>query len=69
MFGSRRLMGTQGGNASPGRDLPLLADLYRRGRLELERLVSERIPLEEVNEGIARVRSGTVARSVIVFDG
>ena len=69
LFGSRRLMGTQGGDASPGRDLPLLADLYRRGRLELERLVSERIPLEEVNEGIARVRSGTVARSVIVFDG
>jgi S-(hydroxymethyl)glutathione dehydrogenase/alcohol dehydrogenase len=68
LFGSRRLMGTQGGDASPARDLPLLADLYRRGRLNLESLVSERIPLEEVNEGVAHVRSGAVARSVIVFD-
>ncbi|WP_395110688.1 zinc-binding dehydrogenase [Actinomadura sp. SCN-SB] len=67
LFGSRRLMGTQGGDATPARDLPMLADLYRRGRLNLEGLVSERIPLDAVNEGVARVRSGAVARSVIVF--
>jgi S-(hydroxymethyl)glutathione dehydrogenase/alcohol dehydrogenase len=67
LFGSRRLMGTQGGDATPARDLPVLADLHRRGRLNLERLVSERIPLEAVNEGVAHVRSGSVARSVIVF--
>jgi S-(hydroxymethyl)glutathione dehydrogenase/alcohol dehydrogenase len=67
LFGSRRLMGTMGGDAVPARDLPMLADLYRLGRLNLDLLVSERIPLEEVNEGIAHVRSGSVARSVIVF--
>ncbi|MFC6885449.1 MULTISPECIES: alcohol dehydrogenase catalytic domain-containing protein [Actinomadura] len=68
LFGSRRLMGTQGGDATPARDLPLLADLHRRGRLNLEGLVSERVPLEAVNEAVAHVRSGAVARSVIVFD-
>ncbi|MDL4771571.1 MULTISPECIES: alcohol dehydrogenase catalytic domain-containing protein [Thermomonosporaceae] len=68
LFGSRRLMGTQGGDATPARDLPLLVDLYRRGRLNLEGLVSERVPLEAVNEAVAHVRSGAVARSVIVFD-
>lgn len=68
LFASRRLMGTQGGDATPARDLPLLADLYRSGRLNLEGLVSERVPLDEVNEAVARVRSGAVARSVIVFD-
>jgi S-(hydroxymethyl)glutathione dehydrogenase/alcohol dehydrogenase len=68
LFGSRRLMGTQGGDANPARDLPLLVDLYRRGRLNLEGLVSERIPLEQINEGIEHVRAGSVARSVVVFD-
>jgi S-(hydroxymethyl)glutathione dehydrogenase/alcohol dehydrogenase len=68
LFASRRLMGTQGGDAAPARDLPLLVDLYRRGRLNLEGLVSERVPLEKVNEAVEHVRSGAVARSVIVFD-
>ncbi|RFU37814.1 alcohol dehydrogenase [Actinomadura logoneensis] len=68
LFGSRRLAGTQGGDAVPARDLPILADLYRSGRLNLDGLVSERVPLERVNEAVAHVRSGAVARSVIVFD-
>jgi S-(hydroxymethyl)glutathione dehydrogenase/alcohol dehydrogenase len=68
LFGSRRLMGTQGGDAVPARDLPLLVDLYQRGRLNLDGLVSERVPLEKVNEAVEHVKSGAVARSVIVFD-
>jgi S-(hydroxymethyl)glutathione dehydrogenase / alcohol dehydrogenase len=68
LFASRRLMGTQGGDAVPRRDLPLLVDLHRRGRLNLAGLVSERVPLEKINEAVDHVRSGAVARSVIVFD-
>lgn len=68
LFASRRLMGTQGGDATPARDLPLLAELHRQGRLDLEGLVSERLPLEAVNEATDHVRKGAVARSVIVFD-
>ncbi|MEV4379555.1 alcohol dehydrogenase catalytic domain-containing protein [Streptosporangium sp. NPDC049644] len=68
LFASRRLMGTQGGDAAPIRDLPMLAEQYLRGRLDLDRLVSERLPLEEINEAIRHVREGAVARSVIVFD-
>lgn len=68
LFASRRIMGTQGGDAAPARDLPLLADLHRHGRLNLEGLVSERVPLEKVNEAVDHVRAGAVARSVIVFD-
>ena len=67
LFQSRRLLGTQGGDAVPARDLPLLVDLYRRGRLNLDDLVSERVPLDEVNEAVTHVRSGAVARSLIVF--
>jgi S-(hydroxymethyl)glutathione dehydrogenase / alcohol dehydrogenase len=67
LLGSRRLMGTQGGDAVPARDLPLLADLYRSRRLNLEDLVSERVPLDRLNEAIGHVRAGSVARSLIVF--
>ncbi|MBB2912339.1 Zn-dependent alcohol dehydrogenase [Streptosporangium becharense] len=68
LFASRRLMGTQGGDAAPLRDLPMLAEQYALGRLDLDRLVSERVPLEGINEAIRRVRGGAVARSVVVFD-
>ena len=68
LFASRRLIGTQGGDALPARDLPTLAALHRAGRLNLADLVSERVPLDAVNEAVAHVRAGRVARSVIVFD-
>jgi S-(hydroxymethyl)glutathione dehydrogenase/alcohol dehydrogenase len=68
LFASRRLMGTQGGDAAPRRDLPLLVDLYRRGRLDLSALVSERLPLDKVNDAVQHVRDGAVARAVLVFD-
>jgi S-(hydroxymethyl)glutathione dehydrogenase/alcohol dehydrogenase len=67
LFASRRLMGTQGGDASPRRDLPLLVDLYRRGRLNLDGLVSERLPLDKINDAVQHVREGAVARTVITF--
>jgi S-(hydroxymethyl)glutathione dehydrogenase/alcohol dehydrogenase len=50
------------------RDIPMLASLYLRGKLKLDELIAERIPLEEVNAGYAKMRSGEQARSVIVFD-
>lgn len=67
LFASRRLMGTQGGDAAPSRDLPLLVELYRRGRLNLDGLVSERLPLDKVNDAVQHVREGAVARTVITF--
>jgi S-(hydroxymethyl)glutathione dehydrogenase/alcohol dehydrogenase len=67
LFRSRRLLGTQGGDSVPARDLPLLVDLHNRGRLDLEGLVSERLPLDQINEAVEHVREGTVARSLIVF--
>lgn len=67
LFASRRLMGTQGGDAAPGRDLPLLVDLYRNGRLDLDGLVSERLPLDKINDAVQHVRDGAVARAVITF--
>ncbi|HEY3686458.1 MAG TPA: alcohol dehydrogenase catalytic domain-containing protein [Streptosporangiaceae bacterium] len=68
LFASRRLLGTQGGNAVPARDLPMLAALHRNGRLNLTDLATEHLPLDAVNEAVHHVRAGTVARSIITFD-
>jgi S-(hydroxymethyl)glutathione dehydrogenase/alcohol dehydrogenase len=68
LFASRRLLGTQGGDAVPARDLPMLAALHRTGRLNLTDLATERLPLDAVNEAVHHVRAGTVARSIITFD-
>lgn len=55
------------GSADVRRDVPRLIDLYRRGELQLDELVSRRIDLVEVNEAFAAMTAGEVARSVIVY--
>jgi S-(hydroxymethyl)mycothiol dehydrogenase len=57
------------GDCLPTRDFPMLIDLYLAGRLDLERFVSETIPLDGVEEAFERMRRGEVLRSVVVFDG
>jgi S-(hydroxymethyl)mycothiol dehydrogenase len=55
------------GDCLPSRDFPMLIDLYRQGRLDLDRFVSETIAVDGVEEAFARMRSGEVLRSVVVF--
>jgi S-(hydroxymethyl)glutathione dehydrogenase/alcohol dehydrogenase len=45
----------------------MLASLYLRGKLKLDELIAERITLDEVNAGYAKMRTGEQARSVIMF--
>jgi S-(hydroxymethyl)glutathione dehydrogenase/alcohol dehydrogenase len=49
-------------------DMPKYVEFYLDGRLHLDEMISSRIPLEEVNEGLDRMRKGEAARQVIVFD-
>ncbi|QIS12832.1 S-(hydroxymethyl)mycothiol dehydrogenase [Nocardia arthritidis] len=55
------------GDCLPERDFPMLVDLYRQGRLPLERFVSERIPLDGVEKAFTAMRAGDVLRSVVVL--
>jgi S-(hydroxymethyl)glutathione dehydrogenase/alcohol dehydrogenase len=49
-------------------DMPRYVDMYLDGRLLLDELVSARIGLDDVNDGFEAMKSGEIARSVIVFD-
>ncbi|GAB2637379.1 S-(hydroxymethyl)mycothiol dehydrogenase [Nocardia goodfellowii] len=55
------------GDCLPERDFPMLIDLYRQGRLPLERFVSERIALDEVEKAFHAMHTGDVLRSVVVW--
>jgi S-(hydroxymethyl)glutathione dehydrogenase/alcohol dehydrogenase len=49
-------------------DMPRYVELYRRGDLRLDEMISARLPLERVNDAFEAMRQGTAARSVIVFE-
>lgn len=61
----------QGSNMGSNRfrvDMPRFVELYLQGRLHLDDLISKRIRLEDINKGMDDLRTGEVARSVIMFD-
>ena len=55
------------GDCLPERDFPTLVDLYQQGRLPLEKFVSERIKLDDVEEAFHTMHAGEVLRSVVVL--
>jgi S-(hydroxymethyl)mycothiol dehydrogenase len=55
------------GDCLPERDFPTFVDLYQQGRLPLERFVSERIKLDEVEDAFHTMHKGAVLRSVVVL--
>ena len=48
--------------------MPRFVDFFLQGRLHLDDLISRRIGLEDINEGMAALNTGEIARSVIMFD-
>ncbi len=65
----KRIAGCYLGSASPEGDVPALVERYLDGELQLDELVSRRIGLADLDDGFARLREGTEARQVVVFDG
>jgi S-(hydroxymethyl)mycothiol dehydrogenase len=55
------------GDCLPSRDFPMLIDLYRQGRLDLDAFVSETIALDDVEKAFEKMHAGDVLRSVVLF--
>jgi S-(hydroxymethyl)glutathione dehydrogenase/alcohol dehydrogenase len=64
----KKLQGSLMGSNRFPIDMPRLVDFYMQGRLKLDDLVSRRIRLDQVNEAFDEMKTGKIARSVIVFD-
>ncbi|HLR94749.1 MAG TPA: S-(hydroxymethyl)mycothiol dehydrogenase [Jiangellaceae bacterium] len=55
------------GDCLPDRDFPLLADLYRQGRFDLDAFVTETIGLGDVEDAFGKMERGDVLRSVVTL--
>jgi S-(hydroxymethyl)glutathione dehydrogenase/alcohol dehydrogenase len=63
----RAIMGCRYGTTSPHRDIPRIIDLYRRGEVLLDELVSSTHPIEEFDQVVHEMESGSLARGVLTF--
>ncbi len=68
LLSGKKLQGALMGATRFPVDIPRLVDFYIRGLLDLDSIISERIPLEQINDGFDKMKGGASARSVIVFD-
>jgi len=64
----RTLRGSYLGSCVPERDIPRLVGLHRAGRLPVERLITHRLSLDELNEGMDRLARGEAVRQIVVLD-
>jgi S-(hydroxymethyl)glutathione dehydrogenase/alcohol dehydrogenase len=63
-----RVLSSMVGSAPHQIEIPRYGELYLKGALKLDELVSQRIPLDAINRGYEELAAGDIARSVIVFD-
>jgi alcohol dehydrogenase len=63
----RTLKGSYIGTCVPMRDVPRYIALYQAGRLPVDRLVSGKLKLDDINTGFDRLHDGTVVRQIIEF--
>ncbi len=63
----RTVKGSYIGGCVPTRDLPRYIALYRQGRLPVDRLMTDRLRLDQINEGFDRLAEGKAVRQVVVF--
>ncbi len=64
----KTLKGCYLGSCVPMRDIPAYLELYKDGKLPVDKLITHRLKLEDINEGFERLAAGESIRQVIVFD-
>jgi len=68
LIAGKRIAGSWGGGSDPDRDIPRFAELYRSGRLPLEKLLPRRYALDEINIALDDLQVRRAGRPLIVID-
>ena len=63
----KSLAGSHGGSSLPADDIPRYLRMMRAGRFDPRGMISHRLPLRDINDGIARMRSGEVVHALVDF--
>jgi S-(hydroxymethyl)glutathione dehydrogenase/alcohol dehydrogenase len=61
----QRIQGSLFGSCNPFRDIPMLLRLHEEGRLELDRLITKRYSLDEINDGYRDQATGETIRGLL----
>lgn len=64
----KQIRGSWGGSSNPDRDIPMFAKLYLEGKLPLEKLITKRYRLEDINEALDDLEHRRVGRPLIEID-
>lgn len=65
---NKRLLGCFAGSSRPLVDLPKLVELYRGGKLPVDKLITHRYPLQQIAQAFDDLEAGKVARGVLVME-
>ena len=63
----RTLKGSYIGTCVPLRDIPRYVALFQQGKLPVDKLLTGRLKLEEINQGFDRLHKGEAIRQVVTF--
>ena len=63
----RTIKGSYLGSCVPARDIPNYIELYQAGKLPMDRLVTETVKLDDINEAFDKLDRGETIRQVITF--
>jgi S-(hydroxymethyl)glutathione dehydrogenase/alcohol dehydrogenase len=64
----KQIRGSWGGSSNPDRDIPMFAKLYLEGKLPLEKLLTHRYRLDQINEALDDMEHQRVGRPLIEID-
>ncbi|MFD0884102.1 zinc-binding dehydrogenase [Streptosporangium algeriense] len=68
LFEGKNILSSLYGGADVRKDFPLLAELHKTGRLDLEGMISSRISLSDLNEAVTALRTGEPLRQIVLMD-
>jgi S-(hydroxymethyl)glutathione dehydrogenase/alcohol dehydrogenase len=63
----RGIIGSRAGGVRAQRDIPVIVDLYKKGLLDLDSMVSKTYPMEDFHDVVEDMHHGTLARGVLTF--
>ncbi len=64
-FTGKKIIFSNGGNTDPNVDIPRYLDLYRAGKLNLADLITDRLPLNDINKAIGKMMIGDCGRCIV----
>lgn len=68
LISGKQIAGSWGGGSMPDRDIPRMFKIFSDGNIPLDRLITKRYRLEQINEALADLEAGTVFRPLIEMD-